>query len=69
MLNNIILYSTHCPLCKGLEKALNNKNISYTLCTDKNIMKELGIVRVPMLQVNGDLLSNKDALKWVLSQE
>ena len=69
MPERIILYSTHCPLCKGLERALNNKKISYTLCTDKNEMKKLGITRVPMLQINDELLNNKTALAWVLAQE
>ena len=69
MENAIILYSTHCPLCKGLEKALNNKKIVYTLCTDVELMKKLGITRAPMLEVNGELMANKEALKWVLSQE
>lgn len=64
-----ILYSTNCPLCKGLEKALNNKKIAYELCTDKEKMKELNIKHVPMLLVNGSLLTNKEALRWVLSQE
>ena len=68
-MNNIILYSTHCPLCKGLEKALNNKHISYTLCTDTAQMAELHITHVPVLSVNGELLSNKQALRWVLEQE
>lgn len=69
MENLIVLYSTHCPLCKGLEKALNNKKIVYTLCTDVEEMKKLGISRAPMLSVNGELMSGKDALRWVLSQE
>lgn len=69
MPKDIILYTTHCPLCKGLEKALNNKKIIYTLCTDVELMKKLGITRAPILEVNGELMTNKEALKWVLSQE
>jgi predicted DCC family thiol-disulfide oxidoreductase YuxK len=69
MQKNIVLYSTHCPLCKGLEKALNNKNIIYSICTDIEQMKELGIKSVPVLSVDGELMRNKDALKWVASQE
>jgi predicted DCC family thiol-disulfide oxidoreductase YuxK len=68
-MQDIILYSNHCPLCKGLEKQLNNKHIEYTLCTDKEHMKELGLSHMPMLSVDGQLMSNKDALRWVLSQE
>ena len=65
----IILYSTHCPLCKGLEKSLNQKNISYTLCTDMNIMRSLGIKQAPMLSVDGELMKAPQALRWVLKQE
>lgn len=33
--NNIILYTTHCPKCKILEKKLNEKNIQFQ--TEDNI--------------------------------
>lgn len=65
-MNKIILYSTNCPLCKGLEKILKSKNISYTLCTDENKMQELGIKQVPMLLVNGNLLKTPQAMQWAL---
>jgi glutaredoxin len=67
--HNIIFYTTHCPLCKGLEKALNTKHIQYTTCTDVQTMKNLGITRVPVLAVDGELLSYKQALQWTLTQE
>lgn len=67
--NKPVLYTTHCPLCKGLEKTLKAQNIQYEICTDLTIMKELGITRVPMLSVDGELLSHKQALRWALSQE
>ena len=65
----IILYTTHCPLCKGLEKSLQMHNIDYVVCTDKSLMKEMGIHHVPMLSVDGQILTNQQALRWVLSQE
>ena len=67
MEQEIILFSTGCPLCKGLEKALAAKNIQYVLCNDIEIMKEKGIRQVPQLMVNGELMKNPQALKWVLS--
>lgn len=69
MPNEIILFSTNCPLCKGLERALKNKNIEYILCSDMEVMKEMGIRQVPQLMVDGQLMKNPQALKWVLSQE
>lgn len=69
MQNTPIMYSTHCPMCKGLERILNVLGINYTICTDITIMKELGITRVPVLSVNGELLSYKQAIDWARSQE
>lgn len=68
-MSKIILYSTHCPLCKGLEKNLKNKNITYALCTDKQIMAQKGITRVPVLEIDGQLLMAPQAMKWTLAQE
>lgn len=69
MPNKIILYSNHCPLCKGLQKALDSHNIAYEICTDINIMQQMGITRTPMLLVDDTLMSNQKALRWVISQE
>ena len=65
-MDNIILYSTHCPLCKGLEQLLKTHNINYVLCTDEDKMRALGIKQVPMLSVNNNLLTFPQASKWVL---
>lgn len=69
MEQEIILFSTGCPLCKGLEKALAAKNIQYVLCNDKDLMIKQGIRQVPQLMVNGELMKTQQALKWVLSHE
>ena len=68
MEQEIILFSTGCPLCKGLKLALDKKNIQYVLCNDIGVMKEMGIQQLPQLMVNGELMKNPQALKWVLSQ-
>lgn len=65
----IILYTTHCPLCRGLEKTLQSKNITFEICTDKKQMEELGINRVPKLKVGDELFSHKEALAWIMKQE
>ena len=49
----VIMYTTHCPQCKVLEKMLNDKKIEYTQITDINIMKSKGIQSVPYLEVEG----------------
>ena len=67
MEQEIILFSTGCPLCKGLERALAVKNVKYILCNDMELMKEKGIRQVPQLMVDGNLMKNPQALKWVMS--
>ena len=62
---SIILYGNHCPRCKVLEAKLNLKNIQYEECTDIEEMKKLGIMSVPVLEVDGKLFQFKEATEWV----
>lgn len=64
----IILYSTDCPKCKILETKLNQKNIKYETIKDVNEMQDMGIVAVPMLRVDGQLMNFVEANKWVNSE-
>ena len=61
----IILHSTDCPLCKVLKKKLDSKKIIYETNNDVNIMLKLGIVNVPVLEVDGKLLGFQEANKWI----
>ena len=61
----IIMYTTHCPQCKVLEKMLNDKKIEYTQITDINIMKSKGIQSVPYLEVEGVLKNFKESMEWI----
>ena len=61
----IIMYSTGCPKCEILKEKLDAKEISYDLVTDVEEMKKLGITKVPMLSVDGNLMQYRDAVKWV----
>ena len=61
----VIMYTTHCPQCKVLEKMLNDKKIEYTLNTDINIMKSKGIQSVPYLEVEGELKNFKESMEWI----
>ena len=61
----IKIYSTGCPKCKVLIKKLNEKNIKYEECNDKEIMKAKGIQFLPVLEINGDLLDFKQATEWI----
>ena len=61
----IILYSTGCPKCNVLKEKLSKKNIEYKENTNIEEMQKLGITSVPVLRVEGIMLSFLDALKWV----
>lgn len=61
----MILYSTGCPRCGVLKRKLDEKGISYEVCSDTVKMTEKGIEYIPMLEVNGELLNFKDALKYI----
>ena len=62
---NIILYSTHCPKCNVLTNKLNSKGIQYTEVTDVDEMQKLGLMSVPYLSVDGELLDFAAANKWI----
>lgn len=61
----VIMYTTHCPQCKVLEKMLNDKKIEYTQITDINIMKSKGIQSVPYLEIEGELKNFKESMEWI----
>lgn len=61
----VIMYTTHCPQCKVLEKMLNDKKIEYTQITDIDIMKSKGIQSVPYLEVEGELKNFKESMEWI----
>lgn len=62
---NVILYSAGCPMCKMLETKLKQKNIEFETVSDKDIMIAKGFKSMPMLEVDGDIMVVKDALRWV----
>ena len=66
---NIILYSTGCPKCNVLKKKLAEKNIEYTECNDIDVMTSLGIDQVPVLSVDGKLLTFPEVTKLVNESE
>ena len=62
---NIILYTVNCPKCKVLEKKLNNANISFEVCKDTKLMAERNISKLPMLEVDGEMLTFKEAVDMI----
>ena len=62
---NIILYTVDCRECKVLEKKLNNANISFEVCKDTKLMAERNISKLPMLEVDGEMLTFKEAVDMI----
>lgn len=62
---NIILYTTHCPKCKVLQKKLNQNNISYIINQDIDKMLQLGILSAPALEINNTILDFGQAIQWL----
>ena len=64
-MKNIILYSNQCPKCKILKEKLDAANIPYTEENDVEKMLSMGMESVPALEVDGELMSFNNAVKWI----
>lgn len=65
-MERLMLYTTGCPKCRILEKKLDDKGVEYDKCEDKEVMKSLGIVSVPVLKLDdGSMLGYFEAVKYV----
>lgn len=70
-MDNIRLYSTHCPKCRVVEKKLEQAGIQYELIDAKNndevinILSAKGIRQMPVLEVEDKLLGFSEIIKWI----
>lgn len=62
---NVVLYSTGCPKCRVLESKLEDADIDYTVVDDIKEIEKLGILSVPILQVDGKIMQFKEANDWL----
>jgi len=65
----VTLYSNHCPQCKYLTTMLKNKSIEFNEVNDEELMMSMGLMSMPQLKVNDEMLIYADALKWVGRQQ
>lgn len=65
----VILYSTGCPKCDILKRKLHDQEIEFQEENSVEKMLALGISQVPVLSVDGELLSFADAVRWVNSMK
>ena len=64
-MNNITLYTTHCPQCTILQKKLDSAGIEYNISEDVQEMLQLGFMAAPILKVDNDTYTFKEACLWV----
>jgi len=64
-MNNIILYSNNCPKCKILKDRLDQKGLSYSICSDEELMISKGFRTMPMLEVDGNVYMYFEAIKYL----
>jgi glutaredoxin-related protein len=64
-MENVILWSTHCPRCKVLELKLKQKNINYEENTSVEEMTARGFKEAPKLEVDGVVMDFKQAVDWI----
>ena len=64
----VILYTTHCPRCKVLEKKLKEKKIKYKTEEDAELMIQKGFSSIPMLECDGKAMEFIEAIRWINTQ-
>ena len=70
-MNNIRLYSTHCPKCRVVEKKLEQAQIQYDLIDAKEnpeVIEELtalGVQQMPVLMIDDKILGFSEIIKWI----
>lgn len=63
--DKVILYEHGCPKCKILKMKLDKSGIMYETVNDVEVMKAKGFTEAPKLEVNGEIMSFKEAVEWL----
>lgn len=61
----IKLYTTHCPMCKGVGALLKNKQINYQEIEGEEPIREMGFHSAPVLVVDGHSYVGKEIYEWI----
>ena len=59
------LYTTHCPMCKGVEILLKSKQIDYEEIEGEEPIREMGFRAAPILVVDGHTYVGKEINEWI----
>lgn len=57
-----------CNKCATLKKLMKEKNILFQECSDMEVFERLGIMSVPYLLIDEELLDFSLAYKWIKTQ-
>ena len=60
-----IFTTATCPKCKILKKKMDEKDIAYEECADEERLQQMGILSVPVLSVDGQLMDFMEAIQFV----
>lgn len=69
MVEKVTLYSTGCPKCMILKKKLEDKNIPFEVVENRADILNKGIVKVPILEIDGVIYEFVKANTWVNERE
>ena len=62
----ITIYTTQtCPKCQILKKKLADKGIEYKEFTDEAEMQRMGIMSVPVMDIDGKQMDFPEAIKYI----
>lgn len=62
----VTLYTTqHCPICMMVKDLLVQKHIKFDVIDDLGVMTSKGIKSAPMVDVDGEIMNAKEAMKWI----
>lgn len=67
-MEEVLLYSTHCPKCKVLAQKLDQKGITYKLKATADDLEEIiekGYKSVPILVVGDNYMDFMKAIEWI----
>lgn len=62
----ITIFTTDtCPKCRILKKKLEDKGLEYTEVTDEEKLRQMDILSVPVMTVDGERMDFAEAIKYV----
>lgn len=62
---NTVYSKVGCPRCRVLKMKLEQKGIEYKECQDMEKMIGMGFMSLPMLEIDGKILTFEEAVKYI----